>query len=63
MSILIINIKQIVQVERDMYSLRRGGGEMSVLDTINNGFIFIEGDSIRELGDARSGFRWGKISH
>ncbi|HCT94281.1 MAG: imidazolonepropionase [Bacteroidetes bacterium GWE2_39_28] len=51
MSILIINIKQIVQVERDMYSLRRGGGEMSVLDTINNGFIFIEGDSIRELGE------------
>lgn len=51
MSILIINIKQIVQVERDEYALRRSGGEMSVLDTIDNGFIFVDGDTIRELGE------------
>ena len=51
MGILIINIKQIVQVERDEYTLRRSGREMSVLDTIDNGFIYIDGDTIRELGE------------
>lgn len=51
MNILIVNIKQIVQIERDEYTLRRSGREMSVLDTIDNGFIFIEGDTIRGLGE------------
>jgi hypothetical protein len=51
MGILIINIKQIVQVERDEYTLRRSGREMSVFDTIDNGFIYIDGDTIRELGE------------
>ena len=51
MGILIINIKQIVQVERDEYTLRRSGRAMSVLDTIDNGFIYIDGDTIRELGE------------
>ncbi len=51
MNILIVNIKQIVQVERDEYTLRRSGSEMSVLNTIDNGFIFIEGDVIKDIGE------------
>lgn len=51
MNILIVNIKQIVQVERDEYTLRRSGSEMSVLNTIDSGFIFIEGDVIKDIGE------------
>lgn len=51
MNILIVNIKHIVQVERDEYTLRRSGSEMSVLNTIDSGFIFIEGDVIKDIGE------------
>jgi imidazolonepropionase len=49
MSILIINIKEIVQVEEKPQPLVAGAA-MSVLNTIHNGWLFIEDDIIKDFG-------------
>ena len=49
MSILIINIKELLQV-RDTKTLMVSGKEMSVLPTIKNAYLLIEDDTIIDFG-------------
>jgi imidazolonepropionase len=49
MSLLIINIKELLQV-RDQHILKVSGNEMGILPTIKNAFLFIEDDIIRDFG-------------
>ncbi|MBN2173273.1 MAG: imidazolonepropionase [Bacteroidales bacterium] len=50
MSILINNIKKLVQVEAEPVRFR-SGKEMSTLNAINNAFLFIEKDLIKDFGE------------
>ena len=47
---VIINIKKIVQTERGELVARRCGAEMSRLESVDNGYIVIEGDKIAAFG-------------
>lgn len=49
MSLLIINIKELLQV-RDQHILQVSGKEMGILPTIKNAFLLIEDDFIRDFG-------------
>lgn len=49
MSLLITNIKELLQV-RDTNILKVSGGEMNVLPTIKNGYLLIEHDTIVDYG-------------
>ncbi len=49
MKILIINIKQLIQVER-VKKPKVSGRQMSMLDTIKNAFLYLEEGQIREFG-------------
>ncbi|GGK34570.1 imidazolonepropionase [Yeosuana aromativorans] len=49
MSLLIINIKELLQV-RDQHILQVSGKEMGILPTIKNAFLLIEDDIIRDFG-------------
>jgi imidazolonepropionase len=47
---VIINIKKIIQVERGELVARRCGAEMSDIESVENGYIVIEGDKIAAFG-------------
>ena len=49
MSILITNIKEIILVEQKPV-LRKSGAEMATLETIKNGWLYIENDRINDFG-------------
>lgn len=52
MSILIKNIKQLVQVENEP-KIWAAGADMAKIDTINNAYLYIEGDKIVDFGEMK----------
>ena len=52
MKTLIINIKQLVQVERNPRTWV-AGSDMSHLDTISNAWLLVEDDKIDDFGDMK----------
>ena len=49
MGLLIKNIKGLIQVEDDP-KVKVSGKEMSLIDTVSNAYLYIEGDLISDFG-------------